>query len=112
MDLLKVLNGACPAAGGIAGSKAPQMLVEQRANRAHRIERGQRLLGNESDVLAEERLTPPRRQADQILALEVEGAVAHGKAMGQHAGDQPADHGFARARFADHPQQLAGLKVE
>ena len=88
------------------------MLVELRADGAHRIERGHRRLRDEGDGAAEQRAPRARRHAHKVVAFEQQRARCDRKTGRQQLRDGAADHGFAGAGFADQPEDFSGRKVE
>ena len=88
------------------------MLVDLLADGQHRIERRQRLLRDEGDVLAEQALPLCRRHRDEIVAAERQAASGHGKARRQHLRNGAADHRLAGAGLADQSEHLSGLERE
>src|SRR5918997_349669 len=103
-------SSATRSAGSLA--EAARMLAELGGDRHQRAQRGQRLLRDKGDAVAEQRATASGRDADEILAPEGEGAGAYPEAGGQVAGDHPADHALPRPRLADEPEHLAARDRE
>ena len=103
---------AIAARAAAAVAEPRQVLVELRADGAHRIERSHRRLRDEGDGAAEQRAPRARRHAREVLAFEQQRSGRDRKTGRQELRDGAADHGFAGARFADEPADFSRLKVE
>ena len=100
------------ALGRAGDAEMGEMLVHLGADGVDGVQRGQRLLRDEGDVAAEEGTALRGRHADEIVAVEMQGAAGDLEAGRQELGDGAADHGFAGAGFADEAEHLAGLQRE
>ena len=89
-----------------------QMLVELRADGAHRIERGHRRLRDEGDGAAEQRAPRAWRHAQKVFAFEQQRPGRDRKTGRQQLRDGAADHGFAGAGFADEPEDFSRRQIE
>jgi hypothetical protein len=104
----------CPLAPALVVvlAKPRQVLVELRPDRHHRIEGGHRLLRDKCDRAAEQSAPTRRRHLHKVLAFKQERSCSDLKTGRKKLGDRPSDHGFARARFANQTEYLAGREVE
>ncbi len=106
-----------PLAPVLGDAEPRQMLAELVADRQQRVERGQRLLRDEGDPVAQQR---PERCVGQgeevglgpVRLPEGEAPAGDGEALRQGTRQHAADHALARAGLADEAQHLAGRDSE
>src|SRR5258706_15355665 len=82
-------------------SKPAEMLIELIADRANRVQRRHRLLRNETDSATKQLAPGARCLPQQIPAVEHHAPARDLEARRQQTRDDPPDHAFPSARFAD-----------
>src|SRR4051794_9179170 len=90
-----------------------QRLDDLIADRAHRIERGHRLLEDHGDLVTAHAAHCVFAQRQKIAAVEAHRSV-HDMPLrfGKDAQDRQGAHRFAAARLADHRQRFPGCDIE
>ena len=103
---------AVAARAAAAFAEPRQMLVELRADGAHRIERSHRRLRDEGDGTAEQCAPRARRHAREVLAFEQQRPGRDFETSRQQLRNGAADHGFACTGLAHEPKNFSRRQVE
>ncbi len=103
-----------PASGGATGQVAvqPEHLPDLAADGEVWVEAGDRFLGDQRNLCAEDRAVAARAQRKQVRAVEQAAPGDHGPAARQQAEDRGGGDGLAAAGLADQAEGFAGLEGE
>jgi hypothetical protein len=97
--------------GGVQALVQAQRFADLTADGVQRVQRRHRFLEHHRDAVAAQRAPVVVGQADQLAAVEPDGA-RHARALRQQAHQGQRGHGLAAAGFADQPQRLAAAQFE
>jgi hypothetical protein len=84
----------------------PQALLDLTADGEDRVQRGHRLLEDERDLVAANPPQPPRRCAEQVVAVEAR-ATRDRRGRREEAQQRHRGHALPAARLADDSEHLA-----